>query len=109
MRVIAISYLLLGSAAALPATSYLQHVNLQSGWRSVWSGDTAGTQYITGSVKTDEVVKTVMATGTLAPALNIEVGSMLSGQVSKLLVDFNDKVTKGQVLAELDDKTYVLA
>jgi HlyD family secretion protein len=109
MRVMAISYLLLGSAAALPATSYLQHVNLQSGWRSVWFGDAAGTQYVTGSVKTDEVVKTVMATGTLAPALNIEVGSVLSGQVSKLLVDFNDKVKKGQVLAELDDKTYVLA
>ena len=49
-----------------------------------------------------------MATGTLVPALNIEVGSVLSGQVSKLLVDFNDRVKKGQVLAELDDKTYVL-
>ncbi len=71
-------------------------------------GDASGTQYVTGSVKTDDVVKTVMATGTLVPALNIEVGSVLSGQVSKLLVDFNDRVKKGQVLAELDDKTYVL-
>jgi len=109
MRVMAISYLVLGSAAALPATSYLQHVNLQSGWLSAISGDADGTQYVTGSVKTDDLVKTVMATGTLVPALNIEVGSVLSGQVSKLLVDFNDHVKKGQVLAELDDKSYVLA
>ena len=50
-----------------------------------------------------------MATGTLVPALNIEVGSVLSGQVSKLLVDFNDKVRTGQVLAELDDRSYALA
>jgi HlyD family secretion protein len=108
MRVIAISYLLLGSAAALPATSYLHHANLESGWLSAFSGGAGGTQYVTGAVKTDDVVKTVMATGTLVPALNIEVGSVLSGQVSKLLVDFNDRVKKGQVLAELDDKTYVL-
>ena len=47
-----------------------------------------------------------MATGTLVPALNIEVGSVLSGQVSRLLVDFNDKVKRGQVLAELDDRSY---
>jgi HlyD family secretion protein len=69
----------------------------------------SGTQYVTSSIKTDEVVKTVMATGTLVPALNVEMGSVLSGQVSKLLVDFNDKVKKGQVLAEIDDKNYVLA
>jgi HlyD family secretion protein len=50
-----------------------------------------------------------MATGTLVPALNIEVGSVLSGQVSKLLVDFNDKVKRGQVLAELDDRSYAFA
>src|SRR6185437_2284554 len=42
-------------------------------------------------------------------ALNVEVGSVLSGQVLKLLVDFNDKVKKGQVLAELDDRTFEFA
>jgi len=109
MRVMAISYLLLGSAAALPASSYLQHTNLQSGWLSAFSDDGSATRYVTGEVNTDDVVKTVMATGTLVPALNVEVGSVLSGQVSKLPIDFNDRVKKGQVLAELDDKTYVLA
>ena len=109
MRVMAISYLLLGSAAAFPATSYFQHANLGSHWLTAFSDSSGGAQYVTGSVKTNDVVKTAMATGTLVPALNIEVGSVLSGQVSKLLVDFNDRVKKGQVLAELDDKTYVLA
>lgn len=66
-------------------------------------------RYVTAPVKAEEVVKTVMATGSLIPSLNVEVGSVLSGQISKLSVDFNDKVTKGQVLAELDDRSYALA
>lgn len=118
MRVMAL-YVVLGSAAALPASSYLEHANLQSAqssldaasaWVRSFSEDADGsTQYVTSSVKTDDLVKTVMATGTLVPALNVEMGSVLSGQVSKLLVDFNDKVKKGQVLAEIDDKNYTLA
>jgi HlyD family secretion protein len=50
-----------------------------------------------------------MATGSLIPSLNVEVGSVLSGQISRLKVDFNDKVVKGQVLAELDPRTFELA
>ena len=108
--------LALGSVAAVPASSYLDvtsylhsrlHLTkLESEWLPE---DAAPTRYVTAPVKAEEIVKTVMATGTLVPALNVEVGSVLSGQVSKLLVDFNDKVKKGQVLAELDDRTYALA
>jgi HlyD family secretion protein len=125
MKVMAIT-LVLGSAAAFPATSYLQRTNTDPGWTSglaeyvqrvkIDAGWTSGVadatdagQYVTAPVKAEEVVKTVMATGSLIPALNVEVGSVLSGQISKLCVDFNDKVTKGQVLAELDDRTYALA
>jgi HlyD family secretion protein len=111
MRLMLIS-LTLGSVAAVPATSYLQNsyldlTKLESGWFA--AQDNAQPRYVTAPVKADEIVKTVMATGTMVPALNVEVGSVLSGQVSKLLVDFNDHVKKGQVLAELDDRTYALA
>jgi HlyD family secretion protein len=108
MRLMAIT-LVLGSAAAFPATSYLQRTNIDAGWMPRFAEAGTAGQYVTAPVKEDEVVKTVMATGALIPALNVEVGSVLSGQISKLCVDFNDKVTKGQVLAELDDRTYALA
>jgi len=111
MRLMLIS-LALGSAAAVPATSYLPNsylnlAKLESGWFA--AQDNAEPRYVTAPVKNEEIVKSVMATGTIVPALNVEVGSVLSGQVSKLLVDFNDRVKKGQVLAELDDRTYSFA
>jgi HlyD family secretion protein len=109
MRLMAITSLVLGSVAAFPATSYLQRTNTNADWVPGFSDATGAVRYVTAPVKADEVIKTVMATGSLIPALNVEVGSILSGQISKLCVDFNDKVKKGQVLAELDDRTYALA
>lgn len=44
----------------------------------------------------------VSVTGTLKPTNNVEVGSELSGLISKVLVDENDRVKKGQVLAQFD-------
>ena len=116
MRLMIIT-LVLGSVAAVPTTSFLQTtqfdmlrmIKVDSSWLPVAGESDQPGQYITAPVKSDEIVKTVLATGTLVPALNVEVGSVLSGQVSKLLVDFNDKVTKGQVLAELDQRSYEFA
>lgn len=108
MRLLVIT-LLLSSVAAIPTTSLLQTVAIDTNWLPSLSEDEGSARYVTAPVKVDEVVKTIMATGTLVPALNIEVGSLLSGQVSRLHVDFNDKVKKGQVLAELDDRSYALA
>jgi HlyD family secretion protein len=110
MRLMLISLTL--GFAAVPATSYLHTsyldlTKLESGWFA--PEDSARPRYVTAPVKSEEIVKSVMSTGTMVPALNVEVGSVLSGQVSKLLVDFNDHIKKGQVLAELDDRTYALA
>lgn len=49
-----------------------------------------------------EIVVTVTATGTLEPTNQVEVGSELSGTVKAVLVDYNDRVRVGQVLARLD-------
>jgi HlyD family secretion protein len=45
---------------------------------------------------------TVTANGTLQPTRSISIGSELSGTVLKVNVDVNDRITKGQVLVELD-------
>ena len=60
----------------------------------------------TAEVTRGEVTNTVTATGILNPVVNVTVGSQVSGRISKLNVDFNSPVTKGEVLAEIDPSTY---
>ncbi len=50
----------------------------------------------------------VSATGTVEPVSQVEVGTQVSGIVSRLYVDYNSNVKKGQVIAELD-KTNLLS
>jgi HlyD family secretion protein len=45
---------------------------------------------------------TISATGTLEPVDQVEVGTQVSGDIAKINVDFNSKVKKGQIIAELD-------
>lgn len=59
-------------------------------------------QYATTAVERGNLRVTVSATGNLAPTNEVEVGSELSGIVSAVYVDNNDRVTKGQILARLD-------
>ena len=49
-----------------------------------------------------DLTQTVSANGTLNPVVLVNVGTQVSGTVTKLFVDFNDKVEKGQPLLELD-------
>lgn len=49
---------------------------------------------------------TVRSTGTLQAVTSVEVGSEVSGRVLKILVDVNDEVRKGQVLAEIDPEQF---
>ena len=60
------------------------------------------TAYATIEAKKGHLVTTVSATGKLAPTNQVTVGSQLSGLVVTVLVDVNDRVEKGQVLAEID-------
>jgi HlyD family secretion protein len=51
-----------------------------------------------------DVAKSVVATGDIQPITKVEVKSKASGIVEKLFVDINDKVHKGQELAQLDQQ-----
>ena len=44
----------------------------------------------------------VSATGTINPIEMVDVGTQVSGKISEVLVDFNDEVEEGQVLARMD-------
>ncbi|OPY81488.1 MAG: Macrolide export protein MacA [Syntrophorhabdus sp. PtaU1.Bin153] len=59
-------------------------------------------QYRTSEVKQGDLTVTVTATGTLQPVKQVEVGTEVSGTIKTVMVDYNDKVKEGQVLAKLD-------
>lgn len=59
-------------------------------------------QYETTRVEKDTIRNTVTATGTIEPVTSVDVGTQVSGIISKIYVDYNSIVKKGQVIAELD-------
>jgi HlyD family secretion protein len=65
-------------------------------------------KYRTEKVEIGTVSETVTATGTISPVTTVQVGSQVSGIISKIYVDFNSPVTKGQLLAELDPTPFEL-
>lgn len=62
----------------------------------------------TATVVKEQISNEVTATGTLEALKTVEVGTQVSGVISKIYVDFNTFVKKGQLLAELD-KTPLMA
>jgi len=64
--------------------------------------DSSGPRYRTEPAVIDDLVVKVSATGNLQPTNQVEVGSELSGIVTAVFVDENDRVQQGQVLAQLD-------
>lgn len=54
-----------------------------------------------------EIVQAVTATGDLQPVIIVDVSSQISGQVKQVMVDFNSQVKAGDVLARIDESTYV--
>src|SRR5213596_1440501 len=58
--------------------------------------------YQTANVTRGPITQAVTATGTLNPVVNVQVGSQVSGNISKLYADFNSQVKAGQVVAQID-------
>src|ERR1044071_5456143 len=58
--------------------------------------------YQTATIMRGPITQAVTATGTLNPVVNVQVGSQVSGNISKLFVDFNSQVKAGQVVAQID-------
>lgn len=56
----------------------------------------------TAAVAPENIMNSITATGTIEPVTSVTVGTQVSGIVSKLFVDYNSVVKKGQVIAELD-------
>src|ERR1700736_4886638 len=70
------------------------------------SGDT---NFQTTTITRGPITQAVTATGTLNPVVNVQVGSQVSGNISKLFVDFNSQVKAAQVVAQIDPSLFQAA
>lgn len=72
------------------------------GW--YWFNHSASStiEYLTEPARIKELTTTVSATGNLEPTNTIDVGIEVSGTITEVLVDYNDLVRMGQIMARLD-------
>ena len=78
----------IGAAIYFPSAKYLRERNKP--------------KYRLEPVVEGDITLNVNATGTVEPVLRVTVGAVVSGPIEELFVDFNDHVTKGQTLLEID-------
>lgn len=65
-------------------------------------GQRSDVQFFTARVEHGDIAQVVQATGTINPVTTVQVGSVVSGNIVKINVDFNSKVKQGEVIAEID-------
>jgi len=65
-------------------------------------GARTAAQYFTAKVEHGDISQVVQATGTINPVNTVSVGSVVSGNVVSVSVDFNSQVKKGDILAQID-------
>ena len=78
-------------------------------WRYLKGSDQPQFRFETGTVDRGAVVSRVTATGTLSALVTVQVGSQVSGRLKKINVDYNSRVTKGQVIAKIDPALFAAA
>jgi HlyD family secretion protein len=64
--------------------------------------------YVTETVERGSVATTVTATGTVNPVTTVQVGTYVSGPIHALYVDYNSPVTKGQLVAKIDQAPFLV-
>lgn len=78
-----------------------------AGWgiKSVYFKPPSAPQVITAEAVMDDIEDTVLASGTIEASQEVSVGAQVSGQIKRLHVALGDRVTKGQLVAEIDSTT----
>src|SRR5438105_6954970 len=71
--------------------------------------NSSAANYQTATITRGPITQAVTATGTLNPVVNVQVGSQVSGNISKLFADFNSQVKAGQVVAQIDPALFQAA
>jgi HlyD family secretion protein len=87
--------IIIGSAVLVFAIGFLVYRSLGNAKQTV--------SFETAKIEKGTISNTITATGTLEAIKTVEVGTQVSGVIEKIFVDFNSLVTKGQLLAQLDE------
>jgi HlyD family secretion protein len=66
------------------------------------SGKKSGVSYEFTNIRRGTLERTVSSSGTINPVASVKVIPQMSGKVEKIFVDYNDPVSKGDILAELN-------
>ncbi|HQU14192.1 MAG TPA: biotin/lipoyl-binding protein, partial [Thermodesulfobacteriota bacterium] len=80
-------------AAALAGAAYL-YLKKENG----------APDYRTAKVERGDIVDTITATGNINAVTTVSVGSQVSGTIRELFVDYNSRVRKGEVIAQIDPR-----
>jgi HlyD family secretion protein len=75
------------------------------GWKATHRPDPAAA-YTTVPIAKGDLSEAITANGVINPVRIVSVGTQVSGTVAKLYVDYNSRVTAGQLLCELDPSVY---
>ncbi len=73
-----------------------------AGWFLWGKREAAAEEYLTAKIERGDLRNSVFATGTLQAVTTVQVGSQVSGTIASMSADFNTKVRKGQIVAQLD-------
>lgn len=63
-------------------------------------------EYEIDKLQRRDLIQTVEASGTVNPVQTVSIGSQVSGMIKEIYVDYNSKVKKGQLLAEIDTSLF---
>jgi HlyD family secretion protein len=89
------------TAVAFLGAIFVGYTKLQAYWKK-----SANNLFREATIRRGDIKFEVKCTGRVDPILSVQVGAFVSGPIQKVCVDFNDKVTKDQLLAELDPQVF---
>lgn len=76
-------------------------------WFFLIKGNKQAIKYKTAKIEKGPIESKVSATGTVNAVITVQVGSQISGTIKELHADFNSVVRRGQIIAMLDQKTFI--
>lgn len=63
-------------------------------------------KYVLKKLERSTIVETIEASGTINPVKTVSIGSQVSGMISAIYVDYNSRVKKGELLAQIDPSLF---
>src|ERR1700731_2468218 len=79
---------------------------LAAGLGYAYSQGSSPETFLTAPIERGSISTLVKASGTVEAVVNVDVSSQLSGRIAEVFVNFNDTVTAGQPIAQIDPEIF---